>query len=176
MCRTNSCTRTTPTSTSSSAKRGRVPRDPRNRRGRAEVVVSGSVRAQSRMIETQGVVTFPASNHSRGQPPRLRRQPQPPSGRSASMRRDDAVKVAMAIVFSAGCLAWTAVAAWLTRDPPASDQVHAAVDHVILGVADLDRGCREFENLTGVQPRPGGRHPGAGTRNALVPRDHGTRP
>lgn len=78
------------------------------------------------------------------------------------------MKVATAIVFSAGCLAWTGVAAWLTRDPRASDQVHAAVDHVILGVADLDRGCRNFENLTGVQPRPGGRHPGAGTRNALV--------
>lgn len=78
------------------------------------------------------------------------------------------MKIATAIVFSAGCIAWSAVAAWLTRVPPASGQVHAAVDHVILGVADLDRGCREFENLTGVQPRPGGRHPGAGTRNALV--------
>ncbi len=78
------------------------------------------------------------------------------------------MKFAIAIVFSAGCLAWTVVAAWPTRDPPASDQVHGAVDHLILGVADLDRGCREFQNLTGVQPRPGGRHPGAGTRNALV--------
>lgn len=78
------------------------------------------------------------------------------------------MKVAAAMVFSTVCLASTALAAWLARDPQASDQVRAVVDHVILGVADLDRGCREFENVTGVKPRPGGRHPGAGTRNALV--------
>ncbi len=42
------------------------------------------------------------------------------------------------------------------------------IDHVILGVNDLDRGMQEFESRTGVMPRRGGEHPGRGTQNALV--------
>jgi hypothetical protein len=42
------------------------------------------------------------------------------------------------------------------------------IDHVVIGVADLDAGIREFAQLTGVQALPGGRHPGRGTQNALV--------
>lgn len=42
------------------------------------------------------------------------------------------------------------------------------IDHVILGVNDLDRGIREFESRTGVVPKRGGEHPGRGTQNALV--------
>src|SRR5262245_35427576 len=42
------------------------------------------------------------------------------------------------------------------------------IDHVILGINDLDRGIREFESRTGVAPRRGGEHPGRGTQNALV--------
>ena len=42
------------------------------------------------------------------------------------------------------------------------------IDHVILGINDLDRGIREFESLTGVTPKRGGEHPGRGTQNALV--------
>jgi GNAT superfamily N-acetyltransferase len=49
---------------------------------------------------------------------------------------------------------------------------HAApplhVDHIILGVSDLDAGIREFESLTGVRAVFGGKHPGRGTQNALV--------
>src|SRR5262245_39562832 len=49
-------------------------------------------------------------------------------------------------------------------------QQHTAVgvDHVILGISDLDRGVREFESKTGVTPKRGGEHPGRGTQNALV--------
>jgi catechol 2,3-dioxygenase-like lactoylglutathione lyase family enzyme len=42
------------------------------------------------------------------------------------------------------------------------------VDHIILGVSDLDAGIREFESLTGVRAVFGGKHPGRGTQNALV--------
>ena len=42
------------------------------------------------------------------------------------------------------------------------------IDHVILGINDLERGIREFESRTGVAPTRGGEHPGRGTQNALV--------
>jgi hypothetical protein len=43
----------------------------------------------------------------------------------------------------------------------------AQIDHVILGIDDLDRGVKAFEVATGVKPVYGGKHPG-GTHNALV--------
>jgi Glyoxalase-like domain len=43
-----------------------------------------------------------------------------------------------------------------------------AVDHLLLGAADLDQGVAWLEGLTGVKAVAGGSHPGAGTRNALV--------
>lgn len=42
------------------------------------------------------------------------------------------------------------------------------IDHVILGVNDLQKGIEEFERLTGVKAVYGGAHPGRGTHNALV--------
>jgi Glyoxalase-like domain len=43
----------------------------------------------------------------------------------------------------------------------------AQIDHVILGIDDLDQGVKAFEAATGVRPVYGGKHPG-GTHNALV--------
>jgi hypothetical protein len=49
----------------------------------------------------------------------------------------------------------------------ASAEPSAHIDHIILGVADLDQGVARFEQLTGVRPIYGGKHP-TGTHNALV--------
>ncbi len=42
------------------------------------------------------------------------------------------------------------------------------LDHILLGVPDLEAGSRDFAQLAGVTPIAGGPHPGFGTRNHLV--------
>jgi glyoxalase-like protein len=51
-------------------------------------------------------------------------------------------------------------------DAPGSELLR--IDHVIVGMADLERGMDRFEQLTGVRPVIGGANPRTATRNALV--------
>lgn len=68
--------------------------------------------------------------------------------------------IGLAIVLS-GCL------------PACAATPAAQVDHIMLGIDDLDRGMAQFEKVTGVRPVYGGKHPG-GTHNALVSLGDGT--
>src|SRR5438094_8220956 len=43
------------------------------------------------------------------------------------------------------------------------------VDHVLLPVADLHDGARSLDERFGLKGIPGGRHPGVGTANVIVP-------
>lgn len=45
---------------------------------------------------------------------------------------------------------------------------HAGLDHILIGVPNLESGIASFEKATGVSPTRGGRHPMRGTENALV--------
>src|SRR5438046_595593 len=44
----------------------------------------------------------------------------------------------------------------------------AGIDHIMIGVSELDEGIRAFQRATGVAPARGGRHPSRGTENALL--------
>lgn len=45
------------------------------------------------------------------------------------------------------------------------------IDHIILGINDLDKGIAQFKELTGVEPVFGGIHPNSFSQNALVALD-----
>ena len=55
-----------------------------------------------------------------------------------------------------------------SRPATLADSAGVGIDHLILGVDDLDRGMAEFARRTGVTPVKGGVHPGRGTQNALA--------
>lgn len=46
--------------------------------------------------------------------------------------------------------------------------LETALDHLLLGVPNLEEGIAWIAEKTGVQAAPGGRHPGLGTHNALL--------
>lgn len=46
------------------------------------------------------------------------------------------------------------------------------IDHIILAVNNLESGMKQFEEITGVKPMMGGKHPNTFTQNALVALDN----
>jgi hypothetical protein len=49
-----------------------------------------------------------------------------------------------------------------------SSALLSRVDHIVYGAPTLSAGIERLERLLGVRATPGGQHPGAGTRNALI--------
>jgi hypothetical protein len=52
---------------------------------------------------------------------------------------------------------------------PNRPRPRVAVDHVLVAVRDLAEAALRFEHEYGLRALPGGRHPGAGTANMIVP-------
>jgi hypothetical protein len=61
-----------------------------------------------------------------------------------------------------------ATLAAIPRQILADDGIPTMLDHILLGVKDLDEGISFIEKKSGVLAIAGGSHPGAGTRNALI--------
>jgi hypothetical protein len=55
-----------------------------------------------------------------------------------------------------------------SAEPERTADAVGSVDHLVYATPDLKFGIDAVEKLLGVRATPGGQHPGAGTRNALV--------
>jgi hypothetical protein len=56
----------------------------------------------------------------------------------------------------------------LSGEPEGTMDAVRNVDHLVYATPDLKAGIDAIEKLLGVRATPGGQHPGAGTRNALI--------
>ena len=61
--------------------------------------------------------------------------------------------------------------ALLVACTPMKKEHEENIDHIILGINDLDKGIAQFKELTGITPVFGGIHPNSFTHNALVALD-----
>jgi len=55
-----------------------------------------------------------------------------------------------------------------SREPERTADSVSRVDHLVYATPDVKFGIDAVEKLLGIRATPGGQHPGAGTRNALV--------
>jgi hypothetical protein len=55
-----------------------------------------------------------------------------------------------------------------SAEPKGAADTVSRVDHLVYATPDLTLGIETIEKLLGIRATPGGQHPGAGTRNALV--------
>ena len=53
-------------------------------------------------------------------------------------------------------------------EPERTADAVSRIDHLVYATPDIQRGIDAVETLLGIRASPGGQHPGAGTRNALV--------
>ena len=63
--------------------------------------------------------------------------------------------------------AWYGAASGSSQ-PRGNASLLTQVDHLVYATPDLATGVGKIQQLLGVQATPGGQHPGAGTRNALI--------
>lgn len=49
------------------------------------------------------------------------------------------------------------------------DRPRVSTDHVLVAVRDLTEAAKRFETMYGLRALPGGRHPGVGTANMIIP-------
>ena len=77
------------------------------------------------------------------------------------------IKAIIPLVIGVISLAPSSMAVVVTNQA-SGENLLSRVDHLVYPTPDLDAGVTHVEKLLGVKAVPGGQHPGAGTRNALI--------